>query len=57
MAVFPGPGGIAMAGAIKGMGYASAGLVAGQVIGSFEDGGIVGGSSYTGDKLLSLIHI
>lgn len=56
MAVFPGPGGIAMAGAIKTMGYASAGLVAGQVIGSFESGGIVGGSSYTGDNLTAMVN-
>jgi len=44
-------------GAIRGMGYASIGLVAGQTIaGAFEDGGIVGGSSYSGDKLTAFVN-
>ncbi|MEY8247305.1 MAG: hypothetical protein RPT11_02890 [Bermanella sp.] len=43
--------------AVRTMGYASVGLVAGQSIaGAFEDGGIVGGSSYTGDKLTAFVN-
>lgn len=44
-------------GVIRGMGYASIGLVAGQTIaGAFENGGIVGGSSYTGDNLTAMVN-
>lgn len=42
---------------IRTMGYASVGLVAGQTIaGAFENGGIVGGSSYTGDNLTAFVN-
>ncbi len=45
------------AGAIRTMGYASIGLVAGQTIaGAFENGGIVGGSSYSGDNLTAFVN-
>ena len=45
------------AGTIKAMGYAGIGLVAGQTIaGAFENGGIVGGSSYTGDNLTAFVN-
>lgn len=45
------------AGAIRAMGYTSMGLVAGQAIaGAFENGGIVGGSSYTGDNLTAFVN-
>jgi hypothetical protein len=45
------------AGTIRAMGYASMGMVAGQAIaGAFENGGIVGGNSYTGDNLTAFVN-
>lgn len=42
---------------IRASGYASAGIIAGQAIaGAFENGGIVGGSSYTGDNLTAFVN-
>lgn len=49
--------GPAAAAGIRAMGYTSMGLVAGQAIaGAFENGGIVGGSSYTGDNLTAFVN-
>jgi hypothetical protein len=42
---------------IRASGYASAGIIAGQAIaGAFENGGIVGGNSYTGDNLTAFVN-
>ena len=41
MAQMPGPAGIALSNIIRGMGYASAGIIAGQAIASFEGGGYI----------------
>lgn len=42
---------------VRTLGYASVGLVAGQTIaGAFENGGIVGGSSYSGDNLTAYVN-
>ncbi|MCH2039903.1 MAG: phage tail length tape measure family protein [Saccharospirillaceae bacterium] len=44
-------------GAIRAMGYAGVGIVAGQTIaGAFEQGGIIPGNSYTGDNLLAMVN-
>jgi len=44
-------------GAILAAGYASAGLVSGLAVGeAFENGGIVGGSSFTGDKVPARVN-
>lgn len=42
---------------VRASGYASAGIIAGQAIaGAFENGGIVGGNSYTGDNLTAFVN-
>lgn len=42
---------------IRASGYASAGIIAGQAIaGAFENGGIVGGTSYSGDNLTAFVN-
>lgn len=42
---------------VRALGYASVGLVAGQTIaGAFEEGGIVGGSSFSGDNLTAFVN-
>ena len=46
-----GPFGIPMATTIRMLGYASIGLMVGQTVDSFEQGGILGGGSFSGDKL------
>lgn len=57
MALLPGPAGIALGGVIKGIGYASVGIVAGQTIaGAYEQGGIIPGNSYTGDNLMAMVN-
>jgi hypothetical protein len=57
LASMPGPAGITLSGFIRGMGYASAGVVAGTAIaGAFENGGVVPGNSYSGDKLLAAVN-
>lgn len=57
MALLPGPAGVAMANVVRGIGYASAGIVAGQTFaGAFENGGIVPGNSYTGDNLTAAVN-
>lgn len=57
MALLPGPAGVAMAKVVRGIGYASAGIVAGQTFaGAFENGGIVPGNSYTGDNLTAAVN-
>lgn len=57
MAMLPGPAGIAVGGMIRGIGYASVGVVAGQTIaGAFENGGIIPGNSYTGDNLMAMVN-
>lgn len=53
--------GIPMATAIRAMGYASVALMAAQTIqqssgGNFATGGIVGGSSYSGDKITANVN-
>ena len=45
------------AGIVRGLGYASIGVVAGTTIaGSYENGGIIPGSSYTGDNLTAAVN-
>lgn len=48
--------GIPMATAIRAFGYASVGIMAGTTIGSFEHGGIVPGTSLTGDNLTANVN-
>lgn len=44
-------------GAIKALGYASVGIVAGQTIaGAYENGGIIPGNSYSGDNLMAMVN-
>lgn len=52
-----GIGAIAAGNVVRGLGYASAGIIAGQAIaGAFEQGGIVPGASYTGDNVLAAVN-
>lgn len=47
----------ATAGVIRAAGFASAGLVAGLAVGeSFQDGGVVGGSSFSGDRVMARVN-
>lgn len=47
---------IPMATAIRALGYASVGVMAGTAIGSFATGGIIPGASYTGDNLTANVN-
>lgn len=52
-----GLGAIAAGNVVRGLGYASAGIIAGTAIaGAFEQGGIVPGASYTGDNVLAAVN-
>ena len=48
MAMFPGPAGLAYAKVIRGLGYASVGIIAAQTAASFEGGGFTGRGSRSG---------
>ena len=49
-------GKIPLATAIRAMGYASVGLMAGTAIGNFAEGGIIPGNSFTGDRLTANVN-
>lgn len=48
MAMFPGPAGLAYAKVIRGLGYASVGIIAAQTAASFEGGGFTGRGARSG---------
>lgn len=55
------PGFLASAGAVRAMGYASAGMVAGQTLASFEGGGLTGSGARSGGMdgkggMLAVVH-
>ena len=50
-------GRLGLAAGVKAAGYASAGMVAGLAVGeAFEHGGVVGGSSYSGDRVPARVN-
>jgi hypothetical protein len=56
LAIGLGPAGLPLSFAMKALGYASIGAVMGQTIGAFANGGIVPGSSYSGDNLTANVN-
>ena len=47
---------VAASSAIRAMGYASVAVIAAQAVQGFKDGGIVGGTSYTGDRVAARVN-